>query len=384
MRIAFVSDTYTPQVNGVTTVLRRMVAALGHARHDAAMVAPEYPGQQQDTRDSEFRVPSVAFPPYPAIRLSLPAHRRVAHFLDTFRPDVVHVATEGPLGMVGRRYALRRGVPLVTSYHTHFPRYCREYGVPFLEPAAWRWIHWFHRPAVLTQTPGVEAQAALQAHGIPAVVWGRGIDTAAFHHGRRDMELRRRLGIADDAALVLHVGRLAPEKNLEVLIRAFATAREALGTRAQFVVAGEGPGTRRLADQLPWALRLGFLDRQRLAALYASADLCVLPSHTETCGLVALEAMASGVPVIAADAGGFRESVIHSVNGLRIPAHDAGAFASAISALVHNVGSRLRMGEQARLTAVARDSAMEDDDLLDHYARILGREPERDTWRAAS
>ncbi len=384
MRIALVSDTYTPQVNGVTTVLRRMVEALGNARHDAAVVAPEYPGQQQGTRDSELRVPSVAFPPYPAIRLSLPAHRRVSHFLDRFRPDVVHVATEGPLGMVGRRYALRRGVPLVTSFHTNFPRYCRDYGLPRLERAAWRWMSWFHGPAVLTQTPGVAAQAALAEHGIPSVVWGRGIDTAAFHHDRRDPALRRRLGIPDDAVLVLHVGRLAAEKNLDVLIRAFNAAHEALGSRACFVVAGEGPWSRQIGERLPWASRLGFLDRDRLAALYASADVCVLPSQTETCGLVALEAMASGVPVIAADAGGLRESVVHGVNGLCVASDDPVAFASAISALVHSLPTRLRMGAQARLTAVGRDSSIEDDELHDQYARILGREPERDTWRAAS
>lgn len=384
MRIALVSDTYAPQVNGVTTVLQRMVAALGHAHHSAAMVAPEYPGQQPGPRVDELRVPSVAFPPYPAIRLSLPAHRRVARFLDAFRPELVHVATEGPLGLLGRRYALRRNLPLVTSYHTHFPRYCREYGFPALEPAVWRWVTWFHRPAVMTHTPGEEAQSALTSHGVRSVIWGRGVDTTHFHHRRRDSALRRRLGITDDEVLVLHVGRLAPEKNLDVLVRAFAIAHDALGSRARFVIAGEGPGGRALSQRLPWVQRLGFLDRERLSALYASADLCVLPSHTETCGLVALEAMASGLPVVTADAGGFRDTVTHDVNGMRVPPHDAIGFAAAISALVMNGELRRQMGGQARLTAVARDSGVEDETLLDQYAALLGREPERDAWRAAS
>jgi phosphatidylinositol alpha 1,6-mannosyltransferase len=385
MKIALVSDTYTPQVNGVTTVLQRMVAALGHAHHRVAMVAPEYPGQQLGSPEStELRVPSVAFPPYPAIRLSLPAHRRVARFLDEFEPDLVHVATEGPLGLVGRRYALRRGLPLVTSYHTHFPRYCREYGVAALEPVVWKWIAWFHRPAVQTHTPGTEAHDALRRHGVKATLWGQGVDTVRFHHRHRDQELRRRLGVGDDQVLVLHVGRLAAEKNLDVLIRAFAIAHDALGNRARFVIAGEGPYAASIADRLPRALRLGFLGSDHLAALYASADLCVLPSHTETCGLVALEAMASGLPVIAADAGGFRDSVTHQANGLLVPAHDAAAFAAAISVLVGNHTLRQHMGSQGRITAVARDSAAEDQELLDQYARILGLQPERDTWRAAS
>jgi glycosyltransferase involved in cell wall biosynthesis len=296
----------------------------------------------------------------------------------------VHVATEGPLGLVGRRYALRRGVPLVTSYHTHFPRYCREYGVPVFEPAVWRWVSWFHRPAVLTHTPGSEARDALRAHGVSAEIWGRGVDTTRFHHGHRDPALRKRLGVADDEALVLHVGRLAPEKNLDVLIQAFSIAHEALGSRARFVIAGEGPKADDIKQKLPWATLLGFLDADRLSALYASSDLAVLPSHTETCGLVALEAMASGLPVVAADAGGFPDSITHRQQGLLEPHTDATAFASAISALVINAPLRRQMSTEARLAAVARDSVSEDDELLDTYRRILGHEPERDAWRAAS
>ena len=242
----------------------------------------------------------MAFPPYPAIRLSLPAHRRVARFLDAFKPDLVHVATEGPLGLVGRRYALRHGVPLVTSYHTHFPRYCRDYGVPVLEPAVWKWVAWFHRPAVMTHVPGSEALESLREHGVKATLWGRGVDTQKFHHRHRDPALRKRLGVADDEALVLHVGRLAAEKNLDVLVRAFAIAHEALGSRARFVIAGEGPGARTIADQLPFAIRLGFLDPARLSALYASADLVVLGAPVPACyeGRVLAEAFETVEPAV--------------------------------------------------------------------------------------
>lgn len=384
MRIAFVTDTYVPQVNGVTTVLRRMVQALGNARHDVAVVAPEYPSPQLGPRADELRIPSVAFPPYPAIRLSMPAHRRVAQFLDGFAPDLVHVVTEGPLGLVGRAYALRHGKPLVTSYHTHFPRYCREYGFAALEPAVWKWMSWFHGPAVLCQTPGGDAREALAAHDIRAVVWGRGVDTRHFHPEKRDPLLRLRLGVSERETLVLHVGRLAKEKNLEVLIDAFATARDALGTRARFVIAGEGPMGERISARIPWVTRLGFVDRDRLAALYASADVCVLPSHTETCGLVALEAMASGVPVIAAAAAGLSESVVHRMNGLLITPHDALAFAAGISSMSHDREWRQRLAGQARLTALTRDSAAEDEELFAQYGQVLGQDPGRYSWRAAS
>jgi glycosyltransferase involved in cell wall biosynthesis len=297
----------------------------------------------------------------------------------------VHVHTEGPLGLIGRRYALARSIPLVTSYHTHFPRYCREYGVPALERTVWSWVARFHRPAAMVHTPGEAARAELAAHGITqAVVWGQGVDTRRFHHARRDDALRRRLGLSPGEIMVLHVGRLAPEKNLDVLISAFALAHEALGSRARFVIAGEGPGEKKIAARLPWAIRLGFLPVDQLADLYASADLCVLPSHTETCGLVALEAMASGLPVIAADAGGLRESVVAGENGLLASPGDAPAFAAAICALAIDPARRGRLSAGARLTAVARDSESENDELIDQYRRVLGREHERDEWRAAS
>ena len=384
MRIALVTDTCAPQVNGVSTVLRRMAAALIDARHAVALVGPEYPGEMPDEEDT-LRVPSMAFPPYPAIRLSLPAFGRVARFLDRFRPDLVHVATEGPLGLAGRRYARRRRVPLVTSYHTDFPRYCRHYGVPTLEPIVWRFLTWFHRPAALTHTPGEQVRSALVSHGLTRVaVWGRGVDTRRFHHERRDLRLRRRLGIADGEIAVLHVGRLAAEKNLDTLVSAWTTAREMIGPRVRFVLAGDGPLGARLSAAMPWVIRFGFLELPLLATLYASCDLCVLPSATETCGLVALEAMASGLPVVAADAGGFRESVLQGRTGILISPQDSAGFAGAIGRLAQNAPLRRRMGAEARLAAVARDSTIEDAELLDQYRRVLGLEPARDEWRAAS
>jgi len=384
VRIALVTDTYTPQVNGVTTIVRRVVEVLGRARQDAVVVAPEYPVSQPGTADVELRVPSMAFPPYPAIRLSLPQPRRVALFLDAFRPDLVHVMTEGPLGLAGRRYALRRGLPLVTSYHTDFPRYCRSYGFAPLESVAWRWLTWFHRPAVLTHTPGAFVKAELERRGLGSVrVWGRAADTVRFDHRRRDVALRRRLGVPDEAALVLHVGRLAKEKNLDVLVDAWRRARAEVGSRAAFLYAGEGPLEHRLARAMPWAIRLGFLEVEHLAALYASADLCVLPSTTETCGLVALEAMASGLPVVAADAGGFRETIVSWGNGCLVAPEDARGFAAAISRLVLDPDLRHRMGAQARLSAVMGDRGEEDERLLADYTESLGRHTEETQWRAA-
>ena len=384
MRIALVSDTFTPQVNGVTTVCRRIVQTVRDAGHTAVVVAPAYPDWPSGTREDELRIPSLPFPPYPHIRLSLPYRRRVFEFLDRVQPDVIHVAVEGPLGVMGRRYALQRGVPLVTSYHTNFPQYAADYGAGLLSPLVWRWLVRFHRAARLTQTPGDEVRDELVRRGVPrAVVWGRGVDALQFHPNRADPVYRRSLTGGQDSVVVLHVGRLAAEKNLAVLAEAWTRTHQALGRRATFVIAGEGPYLPRLIAQIPFARRLGFLDRATLATLYASADLCVLPSFSETCGLVALEAMASGLPVIAADAGGLRESVRHGENGLLAPPHDAGAFAAAIIELVNDAERRRALGIAARGTALARGVATENAELLAQYASVLdGQEQERATCAA--
>jgi glycosyltransferase involved in cell wall biosynthesis len=373
VRIALVSDTYTPQVNGVTTVLVRIVRALADRGHAAAVVAPRYPEGAGLARTPELRIGSIAFPPYPAIRLSAPRFGRVATFLGDFGPDLIHVATEGPLGLAGRRYAVRNGTPLVTSFHTHFPRYSRDYGLGFLEPIVWRWLLWFHGPARLTQTPGEAVVDELRRRGLArAVLWGRGIDTSFFHPRRRDGAGRARFGLPPECVAVLHVGRLAREKNIRVLIDAWKAARERLAHGVVFVVAGDGPMAPAVERAMPWARRLGFLDRETLATLYANADLCVLPSETETYGLTALEAMASGVPVIAADAGGLRESVRHEGNGLLASPGDARAFADAIARLAHDAGLRERLGAAARRTAEERDLEVENDLLLEQYRQAIG------------
>jgi glycosyltransferase involved in cell wall biosynthesis len=228
----------------------------------------------------------------------------------------------------------------------------------------------------MTHTPGDAIRETLLARGVPhAVVWGRGVDSGSFHPGNRHVGLRRWLSGADDRVIVLHVGRLAPEKNIRILARAFGLARECLGPRAAFVVAGEGPLRRWLEGQVPFARFLGFLEPDSLAAVYASADLCVLPSFTETCGLVALEAMASGLPVIAARAGGFRESVRDGENGVLAPPDDATAFAAATIALFADADRRREMGAAGRRTAVSRSATDENAVLLEHYAALAAATP---------
>jgi glycosyltransferase involved in cell wall biosynthesis len=366
-------------------VVRRIVSLLRAQGHEALVVAPRYPATDGPPDLRVLRIPSLPLPLYPDIRMSLPPFRQVGDFFDAAPPDVVHVHTEGALGLAGRRYALRRGVPLVTSFHTNFPEYSRHYGVGFLESAVWRWLQWFHRPARVTFTPGEAIRDDLVRRGLPhAALWGRGVDPQFFHPGRRDPAWRRWLAGGDDTLIVLHVGRLAHEKNLGVLIEAWRQTYDALGQRATFVVAGEGPEARRITSRLPFVRLLGFLPREDLATLYASADVSVFPSHTETCGLVALEAMASGSAVIAADAGGFRESIRPGATGLLVPAHEPRGYRDAIVALANDSAARFALAAGARDYAVSRDVAAENAELLDRYAALADADQRRRSTTCAA
>ena len=373
MRAAIVTDTYLPQVNGVTTVTRLQVEALAAAEHEVTVVAPLYPGQPGERVEGQLRVRSMPFPPYPDIRLSLPPYGGVREHLGRFSPDLVHVTTEGPLGLVGRRFALRHDVPLVTSFHTDFPRYTHDYGMGWLEPLVWRWLLWFHGPARRTQTPGEAVVRRLREQGIAhATLWGRGVDTRRFHPHHRAPGLRREWGAETDRPAIVHVGRLAREKNLGMLVEAWTLARQELGPQgAVFLLVGAGPVAAELAARAPWAVRIGFIDRDELARLYASADICVLPSRTETLGLVALEAMASGIAVIAADAGGFRETVRSGENALLADPRDPRAFADAIVRLSRDVELRRRLAEEGRRRAEDRDIRKEAADLLRQYEEVI-------------
>jgi glycosyltransferase involved in cell wall biosynthesis len=369
MRILLSTDTFLPEVNGVTTVLSTMRDGLRSRGHAVRVVAPAYPAPTVE--DSEVRrLASVPCPGYPQVRLSWPWGRGLSLELDGWKPDLVHAITEGPLGLFGRSYARRRGLPLVTSFHTDFPRYASHYLGRFAVEPVRAWLRWFHGAALMTQTPSARTQAELLGMGIPrAVVWGRGVDTGWFHPGRRSDTRRAALG-ADSRVLVLHVGRLAVEKGVDTLVGAFIAARERLGDRASFCVAGDGPRAGAVRAALPFAHHLGFLDRATLADLYADADIFVFPSATETCGLVALEALAAGVPVIGASAGGVPESLRHGLTGFLVSPGDAMGFAERIVELAADHEQRWAMHEAARAFAVGRDWARELEELEAVYERL--------------
>jgi len=388
-RVLYCTDTYPPQVNGVSIVTALSIAGLRARGWECAVIAPRYPsvlprGPRHRAPEAAtlVEIPSAAFPPYPDIRLAAPAYGRVASLVHRFKPDLVHSATEFVIGRLGQIAASRAGIVRLSSYHTDFSRYTEAYGVPWLRRPVSRYIEHFHQRSARVFTPSAPARDDLRALGVRDVeVWGRGVDIAAFSPARRSQPLRVAYGV-DDAVVFLHVGRLAAEKGVDRVIRAFNRARDLLPARAaRLIIAGSGPAEMTLRDLAgPDVLFVGVVDRQHaLPRLYASADAFLFSSLTETLGLVVLEAMASGLPVIATPAGGVADHLRHNENGIAVPAHDTDAMAEAIVGVTLDTARRARLSEGARKTALALDWEAELNRLDASYREVLeehgGRAP---------
>ncbi len=375
MRVLFCTDTYPPQINGVSIVTALSVAGLSRLGWECAVVAPRYPaeahrqwgGTEAEGRGAEVELvslPSMAMPGYPEIRLAWPGLSEVRALVDRFHPDLVHCTTEFSIGRVGQIAGRRAGIPLVSSYHTDFGRYAVAYGIPWLRRAVSSHLARFHRRSRRVYTPSTVSRAEVLALGVADVeTWGRGVDVEMFHPGRRSQEMRGALGMGSRFTF-LYVGRLAAEKCVEDVIEAFRLAGEYLPRgMIHLVVAGTGPREPEIRASAPPAVDfLGYLDRRsRLPDLYANCDAFLFASVTETLGLVLLEAMASGLPVIAAPAGGVRDHLRDGVNGLAYPEGDVGAMARAMVRLAGDWALRQRLARGARKTAegLSWDSEME-------------------------
>ena len=361
MRVLYCTDTYPPQVNGVSVVTALSSAGLAKRGWECAVIAPDYPAAlrrdwqpQPGDIPPTASLPSVALPGYPELRLAIRGGGTVADAVRRFQPDLVHCETEFTIGRMGQRAAGRAGVPLVSSYHTDFGRYAEAYGAPWLRRAVTGYLRRFHARSRRVYTPSAAAKRDLRGIGVDHVeVWGRGVDTTVFHPSRRSQQLRERLGMGSRFTFV-YVGRLAPEKRVDVVIDAFRIAAASMPRGViHLIVAGTGPSESELrAASPPEVTFLGFLDRQAsLPDLYANCDAFVFASVTETLGLVLLEAMASGLPVIAAPEGGVRDHLRDGVNGLTYAAGDAAAMARAMVRLVGEWELTGRLARHARRTA---------------------------------
>ncbi|MEU8974109.1 glycosyltransferase family 1 protein [Streptomyces monashensis] len=366
MRVVIVTESFPPDVNGVAHCALQTARHLVDRGHSPLVVAPApAPGSAPDT-DAPcpvVRVPSLPLPGYPQVRVALPSRRLAAALLD-HRADLVHLASPFVLGVRGMAAAARLGIPAVAVYQTDLAGYARTY-MGAGEAAAWRRIRSVHSAADRTLAPSSAALTDLETHGVPRVrLWPRGVDTVRFKPEHRDESLRRELA-PNGELIVGYVGRLAPEKHVELL--AGVCGLEGV----KVVVVGDGPSHAHLTEALPGAAFLGRRTGHDLARIFASLDVFAHTGPFETFCQTVQEAMASGVPVVAPAAGGPLDLVAHERTGLLVPALDAAAVTEAVRTLVTDPDRRIAYGLAARTMVEGRTWAAVGDQLIGHYGDVL-------------
>jgi glycosyltransferase involved in cell wall biosynthesis len=371
LRIAFVTETFLPATDGIVTRLRHTIEELTGMGDEMLVVAPKYgegPGSYRGT--PIHRVSGVPFPPYPQIKLA-PLTPKVARALRDFGPDVIHVVNPFVLGPGGIFYARRMNTPLVASYHTNVAAYARYYGLGFGDRAGRWWTRVLHNKARINLCTSGATRDYLVDEGIKRVhLWPQGVDAKRFHPNKFSKDWRIKLSGGDPTAkLLLYVGRLAPEKDIGGLQ---AVLREV--PHCRLAIVGDGPARRDLEREFADTPTVftGVRKGRELSAAYASADVFVFPSTTETLGLSMLEALASGLPVLAARAGATGEVVSDGVNGLLYEPGSTVSLVAAVRKLFSDEGLRSSLARRARAAAEDRGWEHSTRKLRGYYQMAVG------------
>jgi len=372
LRIAVVTETYPPEVNGVAMTLGRVVNGLQQRNHQIQLIRPrQHAGDtpQPTATLTEHLQRGIPLPCYEGLKMGLPAKAALTGLWTKQRPDVVQIATEGPLGWSALAAANKLRLPVASDFHTNFHSYSSHYGMGILRRAIVAYLRKFHNKAAVTLVPTEGIRRELEASGYENIeVIGRGVDTRLFHPGRREAALRRQWGASDDAPIALYVGRLAAEKNLARVFEAFDAMR-ATAPATRLVLVGDGPERAGWQARRPDAIFCGMQTGEALAAHYASGDVFLFPSLTETWGNVTIEAMASGLAVVAYDCAAAEEVIRHGENGLKASPGDVGAFVREAAALAPDRTQQRRLGAAAS----ARAAQLSWDAIVDGFERVLLR-----------
>ena len=370
MRIAIITESFAPDLNGVANCVQRVAEHLVRRGHQPLIIAPEPASKASTASCEQFpypveRVPSVALPGYPGFRLGLPS-RAIRSALTRHGTDLVHLASPVFLGATGSTVTRHLGLPAIAVYQTDIPAYARAYGWHGAgEAAAWRWLRRIHNGAQRTLAPSTAVMTQLRAHGFERLwLWGRGVDLARFGPGNRSDELRRELAPGGEV-IAGYVGRLATEKRVDLLAGVAGLA----GVR--LVVVGDGPAAAALRERMPTAVFLGEQRGAQLARTYASLDVFVHSGPHETFGQTLQEAAASGVPVVAPAAGGPLDLVEHGVTGFLAEPGNGAAITEAVARLAADPVLRAAQGQAGRQKVQSRTWAALGDKLIGHYAAVL-------------
>lgn len=360
LRVAMVTETYPPEINGVAMTMGRIVTGLQARGHAVQLIRPrQHPAERPVDQPlfEEVLQRGVPIPRYDALKLGLPAKQALMRLWAKHRPDIVHVVTEGPLGWSALAAASKLKLPVSTDFHTNFHSYSAHYGVGWLKTPITAYLRKFHNKALSTLVPTESLREELKGLGFRNLeVVARGVDTALFNPQRRSTALRQTWGARSADLVALSVGRLAPEKNLALTLRAYKLMRE-LQPQLRLVLVGDGPERGRLERENPDLIFAGMRIGEDLAAHYASADLFLFPSVTETYGNVTVEAMASGLAVVAYDYAAAQQHIRHGDNGILVPFGNADDYTQAAAALANARPQVRALGLRARATTEKLDWA---------------------------
>lgn len=367
MRIAYVTETYPPELNGVSLTVERTVRHLRDRGHQVDLIRPRQPGEAPAGGDHELRTLGCPIPMYSELRFGLVSNASLRQRFERMGPHVVHAATEGPLGWSALRAAQALGLPFTSDFRTNFHEYSRYYGLGWFSPVVVDYLRRFHNQGRRTFVPTQSTREQLMQAGFERLeVVGRGVDTEFFTPAKRSQSLRDEWQVQGGPVL-LYVGRLAAEKRVDLALCAFEAVRVRM-PMATMVVVGDGPLRKRLEAEFPAARFVGALRGDELAKHYASADLFLFPSTSETFGNVTLEALASGLPVIAFDTAAAADHVDDCGNGLLVPVGGEAAFIASTCSLAWQHQHLVELRASARRAALKANWA----DVLGRFENSLG------------
>jgi glycosyltransferase involved in cell wall biosynthesis len=354
LRVAMVTETYPPEVNGVARTVGLMAAGLCARGHSIQLVRPRQNGRDVAATGEEFSEllrRGIPIPRYTQLRMGMPSGGALERAWSARRPDLVHIATEGPLGWSALAAARKLGIPTATDFHTNFHAYSRHYGFAWFARPVTAYLRHFHNRAGCTLVPTAELAAELGEDGFERLrVVGRGVNPAVFTPQRRSAELRASWGADEDTPVALCVSRFAPEKNFPLVIRAYEAMRR-VRSDTKLVLVGDGPMAEELRKQNVGYVIAGRKVNGELSRHYASADVFLFPSTTETFGNVTLEAMASGLGIVAYDYAAARQHLEHERSALLAPVDDEAAFIAAAERLARSPSLARSLGSAARARA---------------------------------
>jgi glycosyltransferase involved in cell wall biosynthesis len=376
LRVALVTETYPPDVNGVALTLGRIVDGLRAKGHDVWLVRPSPSRRTHEgvntviaTHQSDVIVRGMPIPMYPDLKLGLPAKHALIKLWTQRRPDVVHVATEGPLGWSAIQAAKKLRLPITSDFRTNFHAYSAFYGLSWLKTAIVGYMRKFHNSAHCTMVPTSEIKIALSGMGFQRlIVVPRGIDTQLFCPSKRSSKLRETWGVSENTTVLISVGRLAAEKNLDVVIDTFQFIKNQ-GRDTRLVFVGDGPLRSHLERRCPEAIFCGVQRGESLASHYASGDVFLFPSLTETFGNVTIEAMACGLAVVAFNRAAARQLIAHESNGLLVESEDHESFVSQAQRVVEDRILRDQLRHRARQSSLENGWGS----VLDQTEEVLRR-----------